>query len=653
MTSNADRTFVLLLFILALACPALHAQEELVDSLEFLPMADRTTASGLDDEGPTYVVHCFEVRYEPRRDGMPSIEEIMTLPMVLGQADGRYTTLRNNASKLEFMMSDLPKLGAKRFHFTAVRSINQQIVAFLNDEGFIGVVVQPDPADIGAGGMDLRENESDPLTLVVRTGVVKSMRTVASGSRFDAEDEKVNNPAHQRILDRSPVRPAGPGVEPGEDLIRKDLLDRYLYRLSRHPGRRVDVALSASDDPEGVSLDYLVGENKPWMAYFQGSNTGTENTNEWRWRLGFVHNQLFNRDDILSVEYVTTDFTSRESRAALASYEAPLFSSDSLRWSVYGLGGQYQASDVGRAGEGFEGQTGKAGGELYATVFQYKKFFADVLGGGRYEHLTTNNETVEVKGNTDLFFPYVGCRYERHGEATNLQGRVSLEWTRAGYTDTNEEELTKMGRLDPSQDWFTLRWDMTQATFLEPILNRQEWEDTATPESSTMAHELFFSFRGQSTFDRRVIPQHQMVVGGAYSVRGYPEAVAVGDSAAVGTLEYRFHLPRSFGVEPDPSRTPLLGSSFRFAPQQVYGRPDWDLVLRAFFDAGWTFVADPLVFEEDETLYGTGLGLEFTFKNNLSLRADYGLALSDVRKNTPQEVESGNNELHLTFTVLF
>ena len=132
--------------------------------------------------------------------------------MVLGQADGRYTTLRDGSSKLKFVMSDLPKLGAKRFHFTAVRSINQQIVAFLNAEGFIGVVVQPDPADIGAGGMDLRENESDPLTLVVRTGVAKSMRTVASGSRFDEEDEKVNNPAHRRILDHSPVRPAGPGA---------------------------------------------------------------------------------------------------------------------------------------------------------------------------------------------------------------------------------------------------------------------------------------------------------------------------------------------------------------------------------------------------------------------------------------------------------
>jgi hemolysin activation/secretion protein len=306
---------------------------------------------------------------------------------------------------------------------------------------------------------------------------------------------------------------------------------------------------------------------------------------------------------------------------------------------------------VGRAGEDFKGRTWKAGGELYATVLQHKKFFTDVLGGGRYEHLTTNNETVEVKGNVDLFFPYLGCRYEHHGDVTNLQGRLTLEWTRSDYTDTNVEELTKMGRLDPSQNWFTLRWDMTQAAFLEPILNRQEWEDTS--QSATMAHEVFFGFRGQSTFDRRVIPQHQMVVGGAYSVRGYPEAVAVGDSAAVGTLEYRFHLPRSFGVEPDPSRTPLLGAPFRFAPQSVYGRPDWDLVLRAFFDAGWTFVADPLVFEKDEALYGTGLGLEFMFKNNLSLRADFGVALSDVRKDTPMEVESGNNELHLTFTVLF
>ena len=37
-----------------------------------------------------------------------------------------------------------------------------------------------------------------------------------------------------------------------------------------------------------------------------------------------------------------------------------------------------------------------------------------------------------------------------------------------------------------------------------------------------------------------------MSIGGAHSVRGYPEGVAVGDSVAVGQLQYNFQLPSAF-----------------------------------------------------------------------------------------------------------
>ena len=58
-------------------------------------------------------------------------------------------------------------------------------------------------------------------------------------------------------------------------------------------GRRShsSIAVSQSQVPGGVVLDYLVSEAKPWTVYAQASNTGTKETESWRERFGFIHNQ--------------------------------------------------------------------------------------------------------------------------------------------------------------------------------------------------------------------------------------------------------------------------------------------------------------------------------------------------------------------------
>ena len=66
-----------------------------------------------------------------------------------------------------------------------------------------------------------------------------SLRSVAFGDRMP-EDWRVNHKAHRRIRDNSPLQPADRGIEGSTDLLRRDLLEDYLFRLNRHPGRRVD-----------------------------------------------------------------------------------------------------------------------------------------------------------------------------------------------------------------------------------------------------------------------------------------------------------------------------------------------------------------------------------------------------------------------------
>jgi hemolysin activation/secretion protein len=193
-----------------------------------------------------------------------------------------------------------------------------------------------------------------------------------------------------------------------------------------------------------------------------------------------------------------------------------------------------------------------------------------------------------------------------------------------------------------------LRWDATQTFFLEPLLNREAWEDISSAESSTLAHEAMLRFRGQYAFDDRLIPQLEQIAGGFYTVRGYPEAVLAGDTVLMGTAEYRFHLPWSFGYQQQLSRD-IFGRPFRAIPQQPYGRADWDLVLRGFTDFAYVVNSDRFFFESDEWLWGAGVGLELSFRRNATIRLDWGFVLDAI----PGRANYGSNRLHVVAQFFF
>ena len=99
----------------------------------------------------------------------------------------------------------------------------------------------------------------------------------------------------------------------------------------------MDASLSPAEDDYTIALDYLITENRPWLVYGQVSNTGTRDTNRWRERFGFIHNQLTSNDDVLTLDYITAGFD--QSHAVFASYEAPFPHADRWRWRVSGFWG--------------------------------------------------------------------------------------------------------------------------------------------------------------------------------------------------------------------------------------------------------------------------------------------------------------------------
>lgn len=604
-----------------------------------------------ENDGGTYEIDRFVLAYRRPVPGLPDLDGVMKMDLVLRKTANGWIKARQIAPTTTFHLADLATLREHRFRGSAIQSINEQIVSYFNKRGLVGVFVWPDQGDIDPKtGQDKRlAAGKKTLHLNIATAVVSQVRTVASGERFGGQANVVDLPAYQHLAANSPLKAATRPAADSNSLLWKEALDKYVYFLNRQPGRKVSTALSSAGANGDVVLDYLVTENKPWSVYFQMLNTGTKFTTPWRERFGFIDTQVSGHDDILSLDYVTGGFETDHQLAA--SYEAPFFWQwDRLRWRVYGNWGTFTASDVGIVDENFTGTDWLAGAEVIANVFQHKDLFVDVLAGAHYRHIDVNNQLLALEGESGFFLPHLGLRLDRTNELATTAASVTGEFNSTRLGDTNKDELDNLGRLDTDAAWAVLKWDILQSFYLEPLLQGKQWKsaDANAGVYPHLANELAFWFRGQYAGDYRLIPQAEDVIGGMYSVRGYPEAAAAGDSMMVGTAEYRYHIARALDMVGEPPK--VLGKPFRTGNSK-YGPPDWDLIGRVFFDVGRSVnnrILEPL--EENETLMSTGLGLELQVLRNFSIRCDWGIALRDMANG---EAQAGDNRFHIVGTVRY
>lgn len=612
-------------------------------------------------DGPVFDVSRFIVQYRTPHPDHPAIEELLDARVTLGVTDSGYVFPREGMPSVDIRVGDVMEGVSQKFHFTALVAVQRAVVESLRSSGLIAVWAQFDPEELAmdpATGQveDLRGGEHTTLQVIMWTGRIAEVRTLATGERLGSGSATRINPddrVHLRIREQSPVQSG--------DLLWRDEIDDFVFRLNRHPGRRVDVAVAAAsgdaENLEQTGVDYLVSENKPWSVYFQLSNTGTKATDEWRQRFGFTNNQLTGNDDVLRLDYITSSFDA--ANAVTGSYEFPAFA-ERLRGRVYGSYSEFNASDVGQAGAEFDGRTWVLGGELSWNFFQHGATFIDFFGGARWQNIRVNDRTVGETGKDDFFIPYLGARLERATDRDVTFAAVSLEGNVGDLADTSREPLNQVGRRQADDTWVVLKGDISHSFFLDPLfdLSVPSWRDRSDPSKRfrPLAHEIALSVRGQFAFDYRLIANEQDVAGGLYSVRGYDESIAAGDNVIIGSAEYRFHIPRIFGIS-DPGYfrdkpMGLFGPNFRWTPQSDYGVADWDLIARGFIDGARTVNNNKLVGENDLTLIGTGVGIELQWKRNVSLRLDWGFALHDVNDNG-QTTEVGDNRVHFSMTVLY
>jgi hemolysin activation/secretion protein len=615
-----------------------------------VPMSDLAPDPAIDGEAAISMTG-FEYEYPRPHPDLPPLEWLDDVTVRLVRVADGFIAREGEGSLVR--VGDLGASGAVRMYPSAIYASMRSMVNWFGAQGIAGVYIVPDFERgieiLQNGSFDDYRDEFDLTSFPLRiySAKVSRVRSIASGERI-ASDDRLNSRKHGRIVAGSPLQPWD-GDGPRRDLLKIEPLNTYAYRLSRHPGRRVDVAVanaSDPDDPESVGdaeIQYLIQEVKPWTAYFQLSNTGTEETAEWRERFGFVHNQLLGFDDILSLDYSTSNF--RESHALIGSYNFPLVADGSVRLNLNGGWTKFKASDVGVQDESFEGESLFFGGELAVTVFQQDDFFVDAYGGLRWQDIEiVNKGLVDGTGQEEIVVGKVGLRAERRRTEFSYGADLGLAFSMNDITGATQPELERLGRLGPDENWTVLSWGSDLSFYLDGI---GSWN----PRPSPLIHEIATRFSGQYTFNDRLIPNEQAVAGGLYTVRGYPESVVAGDSAVYGSVEYRFHLPRALPTNDNPPTA--FGRPFRVAPDGQGGRPDWDLILKVFLDAARVLNSRRLAFESNETLVSTGIGAELVIANNVSFRTDWGIVLDETGSDTQDPVRVGDSRWHFVLTVLY
>ena len=621
-------------------------------SVDLPPSAD--TDATIDGTA-YYAVWPFEVAYQVGHSDLPSAGSFAHLELTLGRNDTGWTRAVGDGTDVSTTLSQLNLGGAMRYDADAIREIGAAIAAYLIDQDLMGVGVQPLATQIPTAGpdagADLRQGGTE-LTLVVTISRVGEVRTIARGDRVD-DTTSENHPEHEHIAEGSPVQ-AAEGEEGEGTLLRRGQMDDYLHRISRHPGRDVEVSVAASSNLGDVNVDYIVTEAKPWTAWFQYGNTGTKNEGYQRYRAGFWTSQLTGNDDIFSIQYGTSNL--HDTNMVIGSYEAPLSEDGRLRWGADGSWSQYFADEFGVGptpfSDAFTGFSWSGGGKLIWNIHQDGPLFVDLVGGARLQHLGVNNRVIllnEVSEQASFVIPYGMLQMDRLGEWSNAQLSVGVD---GNVLSHDEETLLRLGLASNSPNvadtWVRLNWYGSFSTYLEPLLNGDAWNDPSTPESSTLMHELAFVTSGQYSFGSRLLPPFQSVAGGPGTNRGYPVSVAAGDNAVNITGEYRFHVPQMFGIQSEPGT--LFGQPFRHAPQHVYGRADWDLSLLGFVDWSWLTQNDKQFYEFDQTLLSAGIGLDFRLKQNFRVRLDWGWALRALEGGL---YDSGNNRLYVQTSLSF
>lgn len=403
-------------------------------------------------------------------------------------------------------------------------------------------------------------------------------------------------------FDEENIRRSLPSLEEG-GAPNSLALAQNLNIANESPSRQTTVLLRGGIDEAKVDAVVSVVDQSPLKLSLNLDNSGTTQTGLFRLGFGIQYANLWNRDHVLSVQYITSPSDDNAPNTVAFNNSNRVFILGlSYHLPIYSLGDSIDISaGQSNVNSGVVGNSFNIAGAGTIAELRYNRHLAQ---WGELQHKLAfgadwrayQNRVTQVAGGPQLV-PDVTVRpvsltyrgtYRTAGSETNfyLGDYVNIPSTQGAA----------------SQNAFTASRAGADAAY--------QLQRYGVSHNRSFANDMQFraSFSGQMTKDQ-LVSGEQWGVGGADSVRGFTEREVSNDYGYRGSLE-------------------LYSPDFASAFQAVGVDANTRMRALAFYDWGHVQRNRPTILEvSQQSISGAGVGIRVALGSSFSLRADWGVVI--------------------------
>ncbi len=388
-------------------------------------------------------------------------------------------------------------------------------------------------------------------------------------------------------------------------------VSKRLALANENPAKKVAMQLKNTDKEDELDAIIPVKDERPWKVGISSDNTGTRQTGETRSGVIFQHANLFNMDHVMTLQYTTSLEKVSDVKIYGLGYHVPIYS---LASSVDLLAAY---SDVNSGTISVGSLPLQVSGKGTVLGLHYNQNLARI---GSYEHkLTLGLDYRAYESNVSSEGFPLGNKVTVHPLSLTYSGTFTMEKGTLGFYLTGMRNLP--GQWDANDDKASFGAARNEAP-REYMMGRFGANLSYMPYGDWQARLVG---NAQYTEDP-LVPGEQFGIGGATSVRGFPDRDISNDKGFSGSLEI---------YSPDLCK--------------IAGSESFQCRSLAFYDMGYASRNNPLPGEvHSNTIASVGPGIRITDGKHLTLSTDYGFVVKGGGDRT-----NGGGRWHFAATLMY
>jgi len=484
-----------------------------------------------------------------------------------------------------------------------INAFREKLLAALQKDGYIFADVKI-PSRVWANGIFLAKVDCGPLgTITVKGNRHYSAKQVISSlSRGDAGRFNYAR-FYQDLFDLN---------------AKPNLLANTKLKPAMQDGRRV------------INADMEVKDSYPIHGSVEVANSGTDQTNDWRFHSTIQHLNLTKHDDVLTLDWITSPQIG-DVNAWAGGYFYPIDRERSINFF-----GGYSTSDINDVlplldirGQGYYG-----GGQFTKTVQETQKYRLQISAGWLYQRFQNKHElnsVVLMDRDIAVSMPsvtvgYASRVYDKYNGRNFLSNTIMANFG-GNFGSSENTDVSTQGKGFAKADFVI---DRFQYARMQRLFKGEDEPGRWT---------AFMRLDGQIASDP-LTAGLQKAVGGANSVRGYREQDVSGDDGYVASVEFRTPLVQNF--------IPGLRKDEKYLNDNPEAWQQHRLQFLFFFDYGLVQMKNPLPGEQaDKSLASVGAGLRLGLTKYSQFRFDWGIPIMKTEES--QNRGRGHVSLQLQF----